>query len=227
MSVHAAPPRSQRLTVLATVTGVHCLAFLAIFASKTEVLPLPAKPGALSMVSLNADSPAQTPPPPPTLPSKMIDRTEPPREMALSDQPDSTATGAPLAGCATLEVVTNALVDDRAAVDAIHRAPLEARSISGAVVMWNAGWSDTALTFDAPLGLVRAVAEQSLHSVDAGCLEEEIAGPRLVPIPIGDETMFVVFGSGIWRWRELIFSTDAVQHAAFYRHPAPSPLWPF
>lgn len=226
MTAPTAPPREQRLIVLATVTGLHALAFLALFIGNAEVLPAPVKAGALSIVSLAAESPAQ-PAPPPKLPSKMIDHTEPPEEVAMSDQPDSTATGAPTAGCATLEVLTNALMADRAVVDAIHRAPLEARSISGAVVMWNAGWSDTARTIDAPLGLVRAVAERSLHSVDPGCLEEEVAGPRLVLIPIGDNTMIVVFGSGIWRWRELIFSTDAAQQAAFLRKPAPSPLWPF
>lgn len=226
MTAPTAPPREQRLIVLTTVTGLHALAFLALFVGNAEVPPAPVKVGALSIVSVTAESPAQ-PAPPPKLPSKMVDQTEPPKEVAMSDQPDSTATGAPAAGCATLEVVTNALLADRAVVDAIHRAPLEARSISGAIVMWNAGWSNTARTIDAPLGLVRAVAERSLHSVDPGCLEEEVAGPRLVPIPVGDNTMFVVFGSGIWRWRELMFSADAAQQAEFHRQPARFQLWPF
>lgn len=227
MTIQNRPPQGQRLAVLTTVCGLHCLALLLVFVSKSDVVPPPMKLGALSVVSLNAESPSQTPPPPPALPSKLAEQRRPPTEISFSNQPDSTAVAAPLGGCATLEVVTNALMADGAAIDAIHNAPRETRSIADAVMMWNAGWSEAAQTIDAPLGQVRAIAEQSLHSVDEGCLEEVIAGPRLVPIPAGEGTMFIVFGSGNWRWRELMFGPDAAQHAAFYNAPPPATLWPF
>ena len=73
-------------------------------------------------------------------------------------------------------------------------------------VMWNAGRSNAASTVDSPLGPARAIVELSLNSVEDGCLDEQIAGPRLIPVPVpdGQSTMFLVFGSGTWTWRELV-----------------------
>lgn len=224
MAAHIVPPRRQRLTVLATVAGLHLLALLALFLGRGEMLPTPVKAGALSVVSLGADS-RERPVPKPKLPSKLVDRTVPPEAIVMSSQIDQGASGASAAGCATLELITKAVAADPAAVDAVYHAPPETRSIAGAVVMWNAGWSTSALTIDAPLGRVRAIAEQSLASLDDNCLEEEIIGPRLIPVAIGDGTMFIVFGSGLWRWRELLFRAD--ERAAFHNEPAPRPFWKF
>lgn len=58
------------------------------------------------------------------------------------------------------------------------------------------------------------MVEQTLSLVEDGCLDEPIAGPRLVPIavPDGQGTMFLVFGSGNWTWRELV-ADPAAQEA--------------
>lgn len=204
------PPTSQRVSVLMTVVALHAALLAIFFANRNTAPEVVVEPGVLSLVSIARDIPAQLPPPPPILPSKVVDEIKRLTEQALTIDPDSQALASPSGACATLEVVTKALIDDPSAVAAIVQAPPETRSITEAIVMWNVGWSNAASSLDSPLIRPRAVVEQSLDAVEAGCLDEQIAGPRLVPIPVPDSqrTMFLVFGSGTWTWRELV--TDPV-----------------
>ena len=204
------PSRAQRLGVLTSVAIAHGLLLILVLASRGAVALPPTKVGALMLVSLNAEAPAQSRPPPPALPSKIADR-KPLAEAALSSDPDSITLAAASGGCAPLEMVTKALVADPAAMKSVINAPPETRSIAEAVVLWNAGWSDAAVSSDAPLGPARLVVERSLEAVEDACLDAPIAGPRLVPIPDGERTMFLVFGSGAWTWRELTASADPQQ----------------
>lgn len=81
---------------------------------------------------------------------------------------------------------------------------METRSIAEAIIIWNAGWSAAAASMDSPLAPARSALEQTLIGISDGCLDEQVAGPRLVPIPAGSNgTMFLVIGSGLWRWRDL------------------------
>lgn len=125
-------------------------------------------------------------------------------DSVLAQDPPST-TGAPGAeACPTLDAITKALIADRAAVDQVLAAPPETRSIADAIIVWNSDWSAATTTVDAPLGEVRAAVLQSLGETADHCLDEPIAGPRLIPIPAGSGTVFLVFGSGNWRWRQLL-----------------------
>ena len=206
MTHQPAPPQSQRIGVLTTVVVLHAALLVAFLASGGAAAPPPVKSGVLSLISINADIPAQRPPPPPVLPSKVVDEIKRLTEQALTFDPDSTALAALPGQCATLDVVSKAIVADPSAVAAVVHAPPETRSIAEAIVMWNAGWSNAASTVDSPLGPARAIVELSLNSVEDGCLDEQIAGPRLIPVPVpdGQSTMFLVFGSGTWTWRELV-----------------------
>lgn len=197
------PSKAQRIGVLVSVAIAHAVLFLLVLASRGGVPLAAVKDGALTLVSLKAEAPAQSQPPPPTLPSMLADH-KPLSEPALSNDPDSITLAAAFGGCAPLEIVTKALVADPAAMNSVINAPPETRSIAEAVVIWNAGWSDAADSPDAPLGPARSVVELSLESIEDGCLDAPIAGPRLVPIPDGERTMFLVFGSGAWTWRELV-----------------------
>lgn len=189
-----------------TVAVLHALLLALVFASRNKAPDVVVEPGALSLVSIARDLPAELPPPPPVLPSKVVDEIKRLTEQALTINPDSQTVAAPSGACATLDLVTEALVADPLAVDAVVQSPPETRSIAEAIVMWNAGWSHAASTADSPLSRPRAVVEQSLDTVETGCLDEQITGPRLIPIPVqeGQRTMFLVFGSGSWTWRELI-----------------------
>ena len=73
------------------------------------------------------------------------------------------------------------------------------------------GLAEMVLPDGPTLGPARSVVERSLESIDDSCLDAPIAGPRLVPLPDGERTMFLVFGSGAWTWRELTASADPPQ----------------
>lgn len=210
------PPRSQRIGVLVLVVALHVALLVGFLVSRGAAPPPVVKSGVMSLIAIDADVPAQRPPPPPKLPSKLIDEIRKLTAEALTFEPDSTAMGAPAGQCATIEIVTKAIVTDTAAVAAVIGAPPETRSIAEAIVMWNAGWTSAAETAESPLSPARLVVEQSLETVEAGCLDEPIAGPRLIPIPVADgqRTMFLVFGSGNWTWRELISAPAAVDGPA-------------
>jgi len=200
------PPRSQRFGVLTAVIAFHLALLLLVLASRGAA-PAPAvKAGVMSLLSIEADAPAARPPP--KLPGKLVDEIKRLTEQSTVFDPDSTSLAAPSGGCATLDVVSKAIVGDPAAVTAVLHAPPETRSIAEAIVMWNAGWSTAASAPDAPLGPARTIIEESLHSVEDGCLDEAIAGPRLIPVPDGERTMFVVLGSGAWTWRQLISEAE-------------------
>ena len=214
MTHRSRPSPAQRIGVLLSVLALHAALLIVFLAISSAALPPIKKSGVLSLISINADVSAQRPPPPPKLPSKVLDQIKLLTEQALSFDPDSSALAAPSGACATLDVVMKAIVADPAAVAAVNNAPPETRSIAEAIVIWNAGWSYAASAPDSPLSPARAIVEQSLDSVDDGCLDEPIAGPRLVPVPDGDRTMFLVFGSGIWTWRELVTDLESAQAGA-------------
>jgi len=208
MAHQTAPPPVQRAAVLVAVFLLHVCLLLLLLATGGVRLPATIMTGTLSVVSIAAEAPAATPPPPPALPSEIAETNRPLTDLVIADEFDPNATATPAGGCATLKLVSDALLADPDAMDAILRAPPEARSIADAIVVWNAGWSAAAGSVDSPLGAVRAVAEQSLRAVDEGCLDEPIAGPRLIAIPAGERTTFIVFGSGNWSWRELLEAED-------------------
>lgn len=106
--------------------------------------------------------------------------------------------------CAILESVAKAIVADRTTVDAIVHAPADTRSIADAIVVWNVGWSADAVEIGAPLETVRTNVVATLKAAPEDCLSLPISGPRLVPVPNGDRTLFLVFGSGDWSWKSLI-----------------------
>ncbi len=219
--VHRPPPR-ERFAVLATVCALHGLALTLFLATGGTPADLPAKPGPMSLLSLEAEPVAATPPPPPSLPSKIP--AEPSEQLVLSDPADSSTAGLPAAGCATLEAVRASLLAEPRVIAAVTNAPEETRSIADAIVAWNAGWNDAAATIDAPIGAVRQVADGSLSALDPACLEEMVIGPRFIAVPVGERTVFLVFGSGSWRWRDLLFDSDQAKARFFTASVAPDVL---
>jgi hypothetical protein len=184
------------------VVALHLCFIILALAARSAMKPPAALPGALTVVSL-ADAASATPPPPLPLPSKIIEQG-PVSEFVVAAEEDSAAEAPGASGCTTLEAVSKALLADAAALNAVLAAPPDTRSIAEAIVVWNAGWSPATSSVAAPLGAVRASVTTSLASVEDNCLDEAIAGPRLIPIPAGQRTMFVVIGSGNWNWRQLL-----------------------
>lgn len=222
MAHQTAPPPLQRFVVLGAVLALHLVLIMLVLATSAGQVPAPLEPAMSAVISLAADQVA----PPPALPSKVA-KTERPLAESIAEIVDPASTAAAAGGCATLERVANALLADPPALDAVLNAPPETRSIADAIVIWNAGWSEAASTFDSSLGAVRAATERSLRALDDKCLDEPIAGPRIIPIPAGARTMLVVIGSGNWRWRDLIAeqqsAAGALDEQSWKEIDAPSP----
>lgn len=192
---------SERVVALSAVILLHFVAGLLFLYHRWPIQPPRASAGTLTVVALSAQPAVpQTAPPPPLLPSDIEEAVEAHAEAQPSTEAQA-AVGAPGVGCATLELVRNAILNDPAAVDSVLNSPPQTRSIAEAIVLWSTGWSESAVLASSPLGATRAAVERGLATVDDGCLDEPIAGPRLIPIPAGTGTMFVVFGSGNWTWR--------------------------
>lgn len=220
MTPRIAPSRTQRGLALTGVVVLHGLLVFAVLISRTEPVPAIVEPSIFQVASLPAEAPVKSKPPPPSLPSKVAQKAMKRVSLASPDETLADAVTGPTGECSTLGDVSNALKADPVAVAALHNAPPDTRSVAEAVVMWNAGWSPASTTIDAPLGPVRAVVEQTLHAANQACLDEVVTGPRLIPIPDGSGTMFVVLGSGSWTWRQLLAPPEPTQELNF------EGLWP-
>lgn len=216
-------PRSQRVTVLTAAVVAHLSLFaLLISIGSSAPLAVP-RPGIISLIPLTPEV-AGGKPPPPALPSKVADPKRILPEDSFSADLDPTPLGA-ADGCATFDLVAKSLTTEPNVAAAVLTTPLESRSIADAVVIWNAGWSRTAGSPGDPLGPARTVIEQSLRSVPDTCLDESVAGPRLVPIPDGDRTMFLAIGSGNWTWRQLLAEPDPELTASPLQKDRAGSLW--
>ncbi len=208
MAHEANLPPAKRLKALTAVIVLHAALLFLVLAIRVTTPP-PPKISSMSVFALNAaPAPPAAPVPPKSL-SKLLDELRPPPTPAPPN--DINASGTPATGCTTLDGVVQALLANPSAVSSVLNAPPETRSIAEAIVIWNAGWSEAATTMDAPLAPVRESVRQTLAEVDEACLDEQLAGPRLVPIPAGSGTMFLVFGSGRWSWRQLLIDPPADQ----------------
>lgn len=207
---HPATPRpSERLAALAMVAILHVALFILILAARGASQIPAAKPGRLTAFALEAEEPAKAVATPPRrLPSKVPDKPTPVEEFALTQELDSTDNAVPAEGCSTLELIRKAIIENPAVMASVHNAPPETRSVADAVVIWNAGWVEAARSADAPLGPARAAVQQVGSSIDDNCLDEALTGPRLIPIPAGTGTMFLVLGSGRWTWREVMLDPE-------------------
>ena len=201
----AGPPPRQRIAVLVGVFALHAV-FLALLLRHFERDVPPVERTSIATISIAALRPAAATPPPPALPAKIARTFKPIVEVSLPAEVESDAPAGASSACATIGVVLDNLLLDPTTLGTLRAAPPETRSIAGAVMMWNEGWIPAALTPDTPLWTVRANVEATLATVPDACLDEEIIGPRLLPIPDanGTDTMFVVLGSGRWMWRQMV-----------------------
>jgi len=224
MDHRSIPSRSERVAVLTATVVMHLSLFALLFSIGSASPIPPARPGSLSLISLTPEV-AQGKPPPPALPSKVADPMRILSQVSFSAELDPTALGA-ASGCGTFDLVVQSLTAEPTVAAALLSTPPESRSIADAVVIWNARWSDTASSPDFPLGPARNVIEQSLRSIPDMCLDEPVAGPRLVPIPEGERTMFLAIGSGDWTWRQLLTEPDAAPQPGMSQvDAATSSLW--
>ncbi len=196
---------TERAATITIVLAMHALLlFTVLWASeKTHVGPVPAKPMAVVNVSKPVTATARVPSAPLRRQIKQVTEAVP-QSPIETNVPEVAKDVAPGAACDTLSAVKDAINNDPVAVQAIQDAPPQYRSIAGAIVLWNADWSAGAQQANEPLAAVRTAIGAGIASVDPACLEEAVAGPRLIPISFGDHSMYVVIGSGSWKWQQLL-----------------------
>jgi hypothetical protein len=201
----------ERVAVFGLCVLLHLAALVLVLQQRANVTPLTSKPETVALVSIPAEPRVAPKPPATSLPTKQAPTLQ--AALAVSvpveDPGHAPATGA--TSCGVEQMVLAAILADEVAKAAVREAPPETRSIAGAVVIWNAGWTPASETSGAPLGMVRTTIEASLRTLSNACLDETLAGPRLLPISDeGDGTVFLVIGSGRWSWRDL-FNPQLIQ----------------
>ncbi len=192
------------------VLVAHIGLFILLVLSR-QAEPQPRQRGSLSMFALAAAAPLARPVPLiiPILPEKAETANPNPAEMFAEQQgakgdPDGVT-------CSPIDIVTTELANDPIVPVAITRVPRNDRSISEAIVMWNAEWSSVAINKEAPMAEVRQMIHAILSDLPPECLAVPVIGPRLIPITDGaGSTTFLVFGSGEWTWQQLVELPDAI-----------------
>ncbi|MEO7277354.1 MAG: hypothetical protein ABIW33_04965 [Sphingomicrobium sp.] len=194
--------RKERLVSLILGLALNIAALVAIVAMR-EYSPARPKDAGTSLVSIAGQAKSVHARNLPTLKSfSPMVLSQPSFDPLSADE--RAMLGGSEDSCAILDSVAQAIVSDPEAVEAIIHAPLESRSIADAIVIWNADWSAASQQPDGPLETVRANVTTTLQLASPECLSSPVAGPRLVPIPNGDRTLFLVFGSGEWTWQALL-----------------------
>lgn len=206
MVLEPAQPFYQRFAILGMVLALHLVAIVVLLLQRARPAAQVVKPATIALISVNAERPATAVPPPPVLPAKIAKTFEPVAVVSVPDAGEGDDAAGATVECAPQSALLEGLLRNEGIVDIIRRAPRETRSVADAIVIWNSGWSPVAFAVDSPLARVRLDVEERLGKIEARCLDEPVAGPRLLPIPdgTGAGTIFLVFGSGNWTWRALL-----------------------
>lgn len=106
--------------------------------------------------------------------------------------------------CEPLEAINGVANADEAVRAALDGLPPPSIGLANTISVWVAGWNELAQTPFAPLAPLRSAIEATLATLPPACLESPVSGPRLVIVATAQRTNVLVFGSGQWRWAELI-----------------------
>ncbi len=198
----AQEPIARRAAIFIGIVAIHVFIIILLVLSK-YVVPQKQKQGTLSVFSVAA---ASSPPaiviPEPIVPAEEIAIISSPAEVHAEQQGEEGDPDGEV--CSALEQVTAQLISDPIVPLAIDRVLPSDRSVSEAIVMWNAEWSPVAAADEAPLAEVRSRVLLILESLPPDCLATPVTGPRLIAIPEGGYTTFLAFGSGEWTWQQLV-----------------------
>jgi hypothetical protein len=189
---------TPRRAILACVAGAHFV-LGALFIGQRAVMQ-PVLPVATSLLAYVAPSRPVAPPP-------MIFA-----DVAVEAKPPVIVVTELIAGpCSPLTAIEAALKAEPAVRSAIMTVPATTRSVADAIVVWNSDWAPVAATSDAPLGIVYDVVKNTLDMVPLQCLDEPIVGPRLILIDTINGTNVLAFGSGVWRWSDLVSTINTLK----------------
>lgn len=204
--IRNAGSRSERPVSLIAAVAVHALVLAGLMMSRPVPRLQPASVSeftlkTVSMLPDPAPAPRVSPPPMPT-PQK---RPHPdPIAMTTGDSEGKSVAQNTGESCSPVDAITKSITGDAGAIAALNTLPKSERSISDAVVIWNAGWNVATTDDNIALTPVRENILRVLGGLTQKCLMETVAGPRLVQIPTEMGTTFLAIGSGTWNWGQLI-----------------------
>ena len=151
----------------------------------------------VTAIAAPGDVVAVAPPPIMTEPSPVV---APPEFLVAAD--DTAVATEP---CELADNVQNALRQDRNISVALARIPLQARSVSNSVLLWDGAWALSAsVGGEAAIGPIRASVAAQVRAAPAACRTEMHVGPRLVVLPDERGEIVLAFGSGQWNWEKLL-----------------------
>jgi hypothetical protein len=172
-------------------------------------------------VQASANKPAETAPQPEPEPVR-LERPTPEIELAvetiaLPTQPVFSAAAAESAGfgttCDVSGTLARAFGENEFIKGELARIGPESRSISNAIMFWNAAWVE--LPGDAPKDAVEMLRRAIVEGVRAAppeCLAQELAGPRFIIVGDTSRATMLVLGSGTWRWEQLLKGVEDGPH---------------
>lgn len=182
---------SNRAVAVAVIVAAHAAGFAAIGAGGAT--PVAAARPAIVLRDVAEASRLEVTPPPPTFVPVAVDLAAP--VFATGDAADAGK-------CELASAVQEALANDDAIRRAIDAVPPASRSVANAVTVWNGAW--TALGGSVWADPVRAAVVAQVRAASPRCRDATITGPRLLMVAATGRSTALAFGSGVWRWADLL-----------------------
>ncbi len=184
----------SRSLLVAVIALAHVAAFATSLSGVAERVT--ARP-AIVVHDIAAPSIAEPPVPRLALAAIPVDVAAPTVDIA-GEQP---APG----GCDLATALQAALASDAAVGRALAAVPAESRSVANAVMVWDGRWAGAAaLGGTAEANPIRAIVVDRILAAAPGCREVEVTGPRLMTVGGAGRPVALAFGSGVWRWADLL-----------------------
>jgi hypothetical protein len=202
--------RRRKSFVLIAIGFAHALAILWL-ATRPGVGPEPkSSQGTMTLVDVagGASSPpsdieAKPAPPVPPIAFKVQDIVEEAGPLTAAVPglgPGAGAEGKP-GGCGISTVIGQAIQQDSSAMGELAAVPRGLRTTADAVMLWDGQWLQLQSN---STGALRKVVAEILVGTALECRNAPLLGPQLIPISEPERTTMIVFGSGSWRWSDLI-----------------------
>lgn len=199
--------RERPLTVtLSLPRGSDAVA--ATRAAVAEAVPRPAMPMA---PPLQPEAPPEEPRPSIVDPVALMPIFDAEPDPALTGDTVSAASadaidvGPSGEACPIVASLRQALERDAAIGAALMRIPRASRSVANAVMLWDGRWvAPERAGGAATIGAIRDTIAAVLDRAAAKCGKQAILGPVFVPVTNESETLVLAFGSGEWRWEDLL-----------------------
>ena len=136
-------------------------------------------------------------------------------EVLPTPSPSMQALAATQAGgktCQIFEVLQTMLQTSDEVRRALPLIPASARSVANAVMLWDGRWVDDSTLGGPPtLGPIQSIALLAVTAAPPNCRAELVRGPRLITVGDARDTTVLAFGSGEWRWGDLLTSLHPPQ----------------